>query len=327
MKIIFKIFLGLAVIVTALLSALIITALVFQNRVIPVFLKAVNSNISTPVEASGYRLSLVRRFPKASVELSDVVVLSSASFDRRQFEECRRDTLLSAGAVSLQFRLTDLFNGIYNIESASVSDGNLSLLTDTLGGVNYSITSETSGNAGSVAINLDKVTLRNISAAYINKATKLNIKGVIENARLKSRIAGEELELICNAGILINHFSLYGAGLNANAEITADLNLVRSGEKITFRKGSMKLESFTFGLSGFIHSGKDIFLKITAKNIDLARAGKYLPETIQGVHTGRPVKGRMHSLGTPQQDTEPAHRHRFFGGKRKALLWKIGNRA
>lgn len=279
MRLILKLLKWTAIAAAGLIIILFSLSYILQADVIAVFLKSVNSKLSTKVEAGTYRLSLLRKFPKASVELKNLFVLSSPAFDKSQFPGINTDTLLTAESASLEFSMIDLIKGNYNIESISVTKGKLNLFSDTSGNVNYEISYGKSGGSDEdFVINLEKINVSAITIRYSNTATKLNIYGLMENGRIKSRIAGNNIDFICSSALTISNFDLYSTHIKTNASVFADLNLHQSDSGIVFKKGIISLENFNFDLSGFI-SQEDVFdLKISGKNIDLARMKKYLPE-------------------------------------------------
>ena len=140
MKLILKILLWSAT--GLVLSILMLLGLSFfiQDNVVNVFLKSINKNISTKIEVRSGSFSLLNKYPKASVKLDNILVHSSPGFDRSQFKRTNADTLLYAKSVSLEFKMTDLIKGIYDIESISINSGILNLYSDSSGKVNYEIT-------------------------------------------------------------------------------------------------------------------------------------------------------------------------------------------
>lgn len=277
MKILLKIALWiiLAAVITVAVSW--IAVVIFRDDIFAFVETTINNRITTKTRVGTYSFSVLKRFPRASVKLSDVTLLSSSGFDKSQFANYNADTLLYAGSVTLEFRLTDLLKGIYRIENASVSDGKLYLLTDSTGGINYQISTGSGKNTGSGSFDLNRIVLRNINTLYLNRSTSLGISGTIDNAKLRSVIKGSVIDFICSAGLSLNRFELYKTRINAEADVSLDINMQSSDTSVVFRKGTLKLEGYSFDLSGFIHPGRDILLKITGKNIDLGGARKYIP--------------------------------------------------
>ena len=137
MRLVLKIIAWSGIGVVLLLMILFSLSLLFENKVIGIFLNSLNRDISTKIEVGSYRLSFIRKFPRASVQLENVIVLSSPGFDKNQFRESNTDTLLFAKSASLEFSMANLIRGNYNIESMSIKRGKLNLFSDSAGKVNY----------------------------------------------------------------------------------------------------------------------------------------------------------------------------------------------
>lgn len=285
MRLLINIIKWTTVTIGAIILALITLSYVMRNKVADILLSSVNKSISTKIEIGHYSLSLIRKFPRAAIELRNVTVLSSSTYDRSQFGKINSDTLLTAKSAFLEFAMTDIIRGNYNIGSISVSGGKLNLFSDSSGRVNYEITAgsgRSNAQDENMVINLDKINISDLEIRYVNKATSLDISGSVETGKFKSRIAGNEFDLVCNSSFLIRNFKLFSASVRTNAAGTIDLYLHQSDSGIVFRKGNLRLDNFKFGLTGFISSSDRIDLKLTGQNIQLSRIKKYLPEKYAG---------------------------------------------
>jgi len=250
-----------------------------SDKVAEIFLRSLNQDISTKIEVREYSLSFLKRFPKAAVELKDVIIWSSPTFDKKQFGKINTDTLLTAKTAFLEFSMRDIINENYNIDRITADNGRLNIFSDSSGNVNYEIYSDTSSESDDYfVINLEKINVSSIAARYVNSGTSLDLSGLITSGSFKSRIAGEILDLTCNADLVISRIDILSRPFRTNASVTIDLNLHESDSGIYFRKGSMKLESFKFGLSGSISSDDIMNLYITGQDIDLKRIKKYFPK-------------------------------------------------
>jgi hypothetical protein len=278
MKLMFKIFKIAATGIILLVVLLFCASRFLQDNVVNIFIKSINNNISTKIQVRSGSFSLINKFPKASVKLEDVLVHSSQKFNRKQFKRTDTDTLLSAMSVSLEFKMTDLIKGIYNIESISIDNGVMNLFSDNFGEVNYDIAEEsTVVSDKDFIINLEKITLSDISTTYINLATNISIQGSVKNGRVKSRIAGNDIDFTATSDLQLSHLNVFPVTLNTGTIASFDLNLHKSDSGIIFRKGSFKIENFSFGVSGMISSKNNLDLKITGSNIDISKVRKFLP--------------------------------------------------
>ncbi|MCX6327250.1 MAG: hypothetical protein NT144_11460 [Bacteroidia bacterium] len=250
-----------------------------QDKVADILLKTLNKNILTKLDVGSFKLSFLRKFPKASLELKDVLVHSSSNFNSAAFTGINTDTLLAARFLSVEFKITDILKGIYNIERIGAKAGKMNFFTDTIGLGNYdiSVKNESPGDDDFI-IDLERINLTDIKTYYNNLATRLIINGIIKNGRLKSRISGDDIDFTGGAEMQINSFQLYNTKIIKT--IAADLDIILQSSKsgILVKKGTLHVENWDFGLDGFISSDNILDLNITGHNIDIGKIRNYLPE-------------------------------------------------
>ena len=139
MKLLLKILKHAAIVIAGIMIVLFIAASLVQDKVADIILKSFSNDISTKFETGSVKLSFIKKFPKATLDLKNVLVHSSPGFDRKTFGGLDTDTLLSARSVIMEFRIRNIINGNYTIERIGVKNGSLRILTDTSGLVNYEI--------------------------------------------------------------------------------------------------------------------------------------------------------------------------------------------
>jgi hypothetical protein len=279
MKLLYNIFKILAVVVIVFAITLFSASFLLQNKVAGVVIKSFNEKISTKFDIGSVRLSFLRKFPKAYLDLKNVLVHSSPGFDSESFHGINTDTLLSARSVSVEFKLTDIIKGIYNIERIGVKQGFLNLLSDTAGQVNYNITVEnTQDNEDDFSINLDRVNLQELNVSYNNLATKLSLKGFIKNSRLKSRITDKLIDFNTDGELRIDLFMLYNFTVTKSISTFYDIALHSSDSGILFDKSIVSFDGYNFGLSGSVSPENILDLTLYGDNIDISGIRNYLPE-------------------------------------------------
>jgi hypothetical protein len=292
MKLLYKIFRFSVILIFIVTVALITASLAMQDKVGEIILRSVSSNLTTRLDYGSFRLTLIKKFPKASLELKDVVVHSSSSLNPENFSGISTDTLLAARHVSLEFRITGMLRGNYNIERIGIRNGELNLLTDSTGTINYRISTKKAKTDGGF-INLERINLSDITASYYNNATRLYIRGKVKNGRLKSRISGKDIDFTASSEILVNFFRINNTTLTKEIESVLDVDLHNTAEGLEFRSGKIKIEGYTFGIDGFISSNKVINLDLSGKSIDISRIIRYFPEKYLAFISGYKPSGTL----------------------------------
>ncbi|MDO9339175.1 MAG: AsmA-like C-terminal region-containing protein [Bacteroidales bacterium] len=278
MKLILKILKLFAILIITVSIILFSASFLLQDKVADIILKSLNKNLSTKLDVGSFKLSFLRKFPNASLELKDVLVHSSSNFSSDAFTGINTDTLLAARFVSVKFKITDILKGIYNIESVGVRAGKMNFFTDTAGLVNYDISVKNESSGGDdFTIDLERINLTDIKTYYNNRATKLIINGLIKEGQLKSRILGDDVDFAAVAEMQIESFQLCNTKITKTIEADLDLTLQRSKIGIMFKKGTLSIENYDFGLDGFVSSDNMLDLNITGHNIDISKIRNYLP--------------------------------------------------
>ena len=250
-----------------------------QDKVAGIILKSLSKNISTKFDIGSVRLSFLRKFPKASLDLKNVVVHSSPGFDRSCFYGINTDTLLSAESVSAQFSISDIIKGIYNIERVSINEGHLNLYSDTSGYVNYDIAVENADSTDTAfSINLNRINLSGIRAMYDNRATKLIIEGMVNEGRLKSMISDQKIDFNATGTINIEKFTLYNFSIPKSLFAEFDINLHDSDEAMLFDESKLSFDNYIFRLTGSISALDELDLLLSGRDIDLSGIKKYVPD-------------------------------------------------
>jgi hypothetical protein len=279
MRLFLKILKIFAVLIITLTVGLFTASFLLQDKVTGLILKSLNKNIQTKFEFESSHLSFLRKFPKASLSLKNVLVHSSSGFDAASFGNTNTDTLLFARSVIAEFSITDIIHSIYNIDRIGIKQGRLNIFTDTAGFVNYEISADTSkASNNNFTINLDRINAADIVATYYDLAKKLFISGLVDNGSMKSRISGDDIDFTAEGNMRIYNFTLYSFTLSRSIAAAIDITLHSSPKGIMFSKGNLAIDKINFGLSGSISENDILDLTVRGDNIDISGIKKYLPE-------------------------------------------------
>lgn len=279
MKLVLKILKLAAILIIPIFAVLFLVSLVMQDKVAGIILKSLNNNFSTKIEAGSYHLSLVKRFPRATVELKNVLVYSSPEFNRKAFAGINTDTLLSAKSAFIDFKISDLIKGDYTFKSISVRSGNLNLFTDTAGHYNYDVSPAKDGkeSTSQTSLNLNRVNLTDMKVIYNDLRADLIIQTFIRDSRIKSRITGSDIDFDSNSDLIIRRFSLGNFTINQHIPAKVDAGLTKNNKGIFFRKSTLSIETWDFILTGFIAKDNYLDLNVSGKNVDISGVTALLP--------------------------------------------------
>jgi len=280
MKLAAKILKIASILFASVLIILFTLSLIMQNKVAGVLLKTLNNNFSTKIETGSHRLSLIKKFPKASVELKNVTVFSSPDFDRGAFGGINTDTLLTAKSASIDFRTIDMIKGAYTFTKIAVRSGSLKLYTDSSGKYNYDISKNKDENSGddNVKLNLNRINLLDVDFLYNDRRVDLNLEGIFKDGRFRSRIRGNNIDFEGNSKVIFKLFQLGAISIRQTIPADLEVGLNQNDKGTFFRKSTMRIENWDFVLTGFVASDNYIDLTVNANNIDISKIPIFLPE-------------------------------------------------
>jgi hypothetical protein len=279
MKILLKIGKLFAILILTVSIILISASILLKDKVGFIILKSLNKNLSTKLDVGSYSLSFLRNFPKASLELKNVLVHSSPDFNSTAFKGINTDTLLAARFVSVEFKITDIIKGVYTIDRIGARLGKANFYTDTTGHVNYNVSLK-NNSPGTVEtlIDLKRIDITDIDAYYNSLSAHLIITGAIKKGKMKSRITGNNIDFSAVTEIQIKRFQLYDFSTDKNIAAKFDVDLLSSKSGIKLRKGTLYIDNFDFGIEGLVASDNYLDLNVTGHNLNIAKIRNYLPE-------------------------------------------------
>lgn len=289
-----KIFKLLLLLIAAVSLILITLSFILRDQVAEIILGSINRNISAKIDIGTFSLSLLKKFPKASLELKDVTLFASSGFNKADFTDINTDTLLFAKDVSVEFKITDIIKGVYDIERIGIRNGKITLLTDSAGQVNYRLSYGTiDPDNDDMSLNLHRIIMAEMKISYYNLSTKLKLDGQITDGRLSSRITGNNIIFNADAELLVTGIRQSNFSINTPFNAGLELKMEDSDRGILFRKGSLSVEGFRFNISGSVSNDKLLDLDLSAEDIDLSKIRKYLPEKYLNPLSGYGFSGNL----------------------------------
>ena len=138
----------------------------FGEKVEQIILNKLNSKLKTEILNSDIDFSLYKNFPYASVQLNDVLILSSF--------EGPNDTLLFAKQISVNLNIIDIISKKYNIESIIFESGIINIKYDSNGIGNFNILRDSERKK--IDFEIDMIKIENSDFQYTNYITEISMK-------------------------------------------------------------------------------------------------------------------------------------------------------
>ena len=196
-----KLVIIIAGIVLLLVVILVAIPVIFKPALINAAKSTLAKQFNAEVEFEGYKLSLIRSFPKVSLELQNVTVSGKGEF--------QPDTLLTIKNARAKMSLMSLFKKAgRSIEEINLVQPKLNLIKGKTGNANWDITNEPEAGPGISAnsqqvnqeepftLQLEKIEIKNGSIIYNDRETNLITIFDEVNLDVKGKMYGTSTELL-----------------------------------------------------------------------------------------------------------------------------------
>jgi hypothetical protein len=235
-------------------------------------------NAKVIVNASDINFSVLSSFPNASVNFRHIKVLDAIPDEKK-------DTLFSAGEISLEFNIRDIFNKHYVVKQITLTDLDVKIWIDKNGKDNFhlfkpTIDTVTNTKKDTTAFALNKIKLKNIKLEYRNLQTKDEDVLTIQNATFKGQFSSDEYTLQTDLTMFVDHIMNGKVNYIQSRNIAIKTDLDVKGTKYTIKKSELKLEKLVLEIAGSVdhQANKDIIhLDIGGKNMDIKSACSWMP--------------------------------------------------
>jgi hypothetical protein len=257
-----KIIIYVLIIGSILVAVAAILGRIYEDKITQYVVSGFNSQISTKAEVGDVRLSFLKKFPDASLELKDVVLFSVQN----------TDTLLQAKRLYLRFNVARLLKRQYLIKEVHVQSGMLKLLVDQNGNKNYVFwkrQKETDGEA--FLLDIDNLKLTGIYLDFQNKALDMALAGDVKKGRFKGNFSKDEYSLTAGIEGILHHYTKKGARYFQNQKISSSASLSVTPMTIDILSGDLNLAGQQLEVRGKIIRPRPLEydLTLTSRHLDL----------------------------------------------------------
>jgi uncharacterized protein involved in outer membrane biogenesis len=260
--------LGLAVFIVLLFTTAFIIAYFFEDKVKDYIIKQINKQLNTEITVKEIDLSLIKRFPYASLTFSDVEV-------KEAIPDKKKENILKAETVYLQFSVFDLFDKNYRIKKIEVVNGALNLKVFKNGTDNFHILKPSSDSTAdkNFKFDLQKLIFDNVFISYKDFGAGEDYAFNANNLIVKGMFSKDDYTLYVNGDMLVRH--MISGKINYINDKKTALKLVlkvnNNNGLYEFEKGELKIGENAFKITGnVVYSEKQKTISLLIKSKDLA---------------------------------------------------------
>lgn len=288
-KILKKIILGFIIALLSIVVSAIILAFIFEKDIKALFVRELGKSLTAEISYHDFRFSLIRNFPYASINLTDVRLTASLPLKQT-------DTLIKADNIALSFSIWDMLRKNYTLKKVDVNNAMLQLRVFKDGSDNYHLWKESKTGKEGFKMDIRKVILRKTAVIWNNDmsgdkihltCSKISASWKMDKGKQKIRLKGE---------LLLNRFFVSGADYFENKTITSDLIFQsdQSVKEYRIDQGKIMLGDLSLNVKGKIRERKNhssVFIFLEGKNNKIAKLINEFPSEFENIKNSYDADG------------------------------------
>lgn len=250
----------------------------YQDKIISSIVSELNKHIETEVKVKEIHFSLIKKFPFAAVEFNNVLIHSTQEYLKHH---PKKDTLLYAQKIFLQFNIIDLYYEKYNIKKVSLEDAIVNLYIDKKERDNYHFTKSNNDSTSSVfSTDLNNILLKNVQFQFANDILKTYFVVSTEDFSAKGNFSDQSFLLNTSGAIALQKVQIAEVNylLQKNTALKVDLSI--NEKEIFVHSGTVNLGNEQLQISGsYIYQNPNVIdLKISSSKIAIDNLLKSTPK-------------------------------------------------
>ena len=259
-----RLFWGMVIALVLFVGAAVVIAAFFREQVAGQLLTALDNKLKVELKVEDTDLSLLRGFPKASIQLRGVVL-----------EDAFGGVLLEAGEMNFRFGLLSLLGKKIKVHEVHIAEGTLNVAFDHRGRPNYDIflseEEETEAEGQGLNLDLERAHLENIAFIWQHKPLDQSLYLQIGDALFSGDFQSRQFTLSSQARVLSEYFEMEGArylvGQPLEWSARVFVNLANGVNEIEdFR---LQIGQSAFHLDGFVETTPEFTdFDLTARSED-----------------------------------------------------------
>lgn len=279
-----SILIGLFLGIIILIGITITVSLIYEDEVSQYLVEELNEFISSEIDVEDVKFSLIKKFPKASLEFQNVTAYSKSGYYKK-IDGFNTDTLFHAKSIYVQLNVLDIIRKEYNIQSIHFNKGEINLFIDRLGDPNY-IFWERSENGESKDFNIElkEVRVTNSNVLFCNEATHLVLQAFAEKVDFQGNFSKQNYLMEIKSDLFVKNFRVNDINYLNDKPLDADFNMDIIHKSVQIKNGKLKLGDLKLNVNGNLDNtehDQNIDLLISGKNLNLKSFTNNLPLLIR----------------------------------------------
>jgi hypothetical protein len=267
-----------------LLSAAWVIAHFYEDEVKQLLVAELNKKLAVPIAVKNIELSLLKKFPNATLVFTEVRAESVQSTTDLPKTERFQEKLFEAQKIFLQFNILDIFRGKYTLHKLDLEGVKLRLLINKSGQDNYHFwKASKDSSASKMQIDLEDIQVSDADVVYKNDQNNQLYSLVIKESNLIGNFTESQYSLKTQGEYYFENAQIDNITyLKRKSVSMGGTLLVKENKIIELQDVELTLNELSFDLKGVFrieeNKNTEIDLQVNGKNLEIKTLLSLLPE-------------------------------------------------
>jgi len=286
-----------AISVSSLIAGFIIFALViaffYQEKVKNFIVNELNKNLRTEISVEKIELSLLKKFPYATLSFYNLTAKDA-------IEREKKDTLLFAENLFLNFNIIDIFKENYKIKAIDIKNARLNLKIYKDYSDNYTFWKESTDTTDTpFKLELKKISCDNVHVKYLHLPYKQLYDFNIQRGIISGKFDDEVFNANMEADLFVNKIQIDDLRFlnQKKTNISLDIEVNNKTSAYNISDGELCVGGMCFTIAGLVNevnSKTNLDISVQGKDIELPVFIEELPEQYKSKLINYESSGKIH---------------------------------
>lgn len=289
--------------ISSILFLLIATAFIiiyfFEDDVKKFAVDQINKEINTKIEVEDIKLSLFKKFPYASLEFINVKC-------KEVSENEKKENLLEAKSVFLEFSVWDIFKGKYKFKKLSIENGSLNLKIDKKGKSNFDILKSSKKDPGKPkkdpGFQFNEFILKNVHFQFIDNKGKQEYRAQVKKLTCSGAFTEKTFTLKTKATIFSEIVSINDEDFisNRNFYLNTSIEVNTTKKQCSIKHANLELENMKIQLNGSFKYDSTAYIDMAfnGENLNIQSFLSLLPSSYKNFEKKYKSEGEFYLKGS-----------------------------
>lgn len=273
----------LAVVVFVFLIASVTIPYLYKDEIVVFATEKLGKQVKADISVSNVDLTLLGDFPNISIQLHNVVVQSTKTFNTKEFPGYAHDTAVYAQRVLLSFNALDFLFKNYVIKQIVVHDSFINFFLDSNGKHNCEISMESDTTGSDMFLELSKIRFRNAQLLYHDRKSNIEANEWFDKIHFSGKFQGDDFNVDIFSTFTNKKFLYQGTDYFAKSAFRCDIAIMRDNASYIVKKTTIETPVGTIISDGVVKTDKnndfDVDLHVNVET-SIKKICKVLPKNI-----------------------------------------------